>query len=213
MNRLLPLYLHPAAEPAAWDAVCGHPESLTVVVNVAGGPGPGLDPVYTAAIGRLTGAGVTVLGVVDLTRATRPVGEVRVDVGRWAGYRVDGIFFDQVPTSPFSIGPVAAAVRAARRVGLGPLLLNPGVPPDRRYRDLDATVCAYEGPWARYRAWAGAGARPGDAHLVYGVPVPELPVAWQLMADRGARYGLATDRAPPYPYAGLPAWCSLSVAR
>jgi hypothetical protein len=55
---------------------------------------------------------------------------------------VDGIFFDQMPVSPFSIGPVAMAVRAARRAGLGPLVLKPIGHPDPLYRVLDATICA-----------------------------------------------------------------------
>jgi hypothetical protein len=143
---VLSLFADPLADPAGWDAAAGYRGPLVVVVDVAHGPGSGRHPLYTQAIGRLAEAGRTVLGYLDLAMGTRPVREVRREVGRWAGYQVHGIFFDAAPTSPFSIGPVAMAVRAARRAGLGPLMLKPVGRPDPLYRMLDATICAVM-PW------------------------------------------------------------------
>lgn len=145
MNLALPvlsLFADPLADPAGWEAAAGYQGPLTVVVDVAHGPGSGRHPLYTQAIGRLAGAGRTVLGYVDLAAGTRPPREVRAEVGRWAGYQVEGIFFDAAPTSPFSIGPVAMAVRAARRAGLAPLVLKPVGRPDPLYQVLGATICA-----------------------------------------------------------------------
>ena len=139
---VLSLFADPLADPARWDAALEYPGPLIVVVDVAHGPGSGRHPLYTQAIGRLAQAGRTVLGYLDLALGTRPPSEVRREVGRWSGYQVDGIFFDQMPVSPFSIGPVAMAVRAARRAGLGPLVLKPIGHPDPLYRVLDATICA-----------------------------------------------------------------------
>jgi Spherulation-specific family 4 len=143
---VLSLFADPLADPARWDAAVGYPGPLIVVVDVAHGPGSGRHPLFTQAIGRLAEAGRTVLGYLDLAMGTRPPCEVRREVGRWGGYQVDGIFFDRMPTTPFSIGPVAMAVRAARRAGLGPLVLKPVGRPDPLYRMLGATICP-EPPW------------------------------------------------------------------
>ena len=124
-----------------------------------------------------------------------------------------GVFLDQGPASPFAIGPVAVAVQAAQRAGLDRAVLNPGVPPDPTYRDLGAAICVFEGGWTRYQRWDGAWAYPGDGHLVHGVPPRRLPEANRLTAARDAGFGLVTDLAPPEPYAGLPAWCELALAR
>ena len=210
-RHLLRLDAHPLLAPAAWDALAAYGRDLTVVVNVAHGPGSGRDPSYTAAMAALAEAGVHLLGYLDLAFATRPAAQLLADVGRWCGYPVAGVFLDRAPASPFAIGPVAVAVQAAQRAGLDRAVLNPGVPPDRTYRDLGAAICVFDGPWAQYRRWDGTGARRGDGHLVYAVPPAELPAARRLMARLGAGFGLVTDLAPPEPYAGLPAWCELAL--
>jgi hypothetical protein len=202
--------------PHLWDAVTeyasAHADALTVVVNVAGGPGNGRDPAYTAAAARLRAAGVKLLGYVDLGFATRPPARILDDVYRWAGYPVHGVFLDRAPTSPFSVGPVAVAVAAARRAGIGDAVLNPGEPPDRIYRDLGAAICVFDGTWRRYLHWDGADTEPGDGHLVHAVPRDELDEAWLLQAVRHAGFGMVTDLAPPRTYRGLPAWLTAAAA-
>jgi Spherulation-specific family 4 len=158
LNLALPflsLFADPLADPVGWEAAAGYQGPLIVVVDVAHGPGSGRHPLFTQAIGRLAEAGRTVLGYVDLAAGTRPPRQVRGEVGRWAGYQVDGVFFDAAPTSPFSIGPVAMAVRAARRAGLGPLVLKPVGRPDPLYRVLGATICAPL-PWTPDGRWPQA---------------------------------------------------------
>jgi hypothetical protein len=194
---LLPLYVHPTVDPAAWRAAAGYRQALAVVVD---------DPELTDPVAALTKAGVTTLGRVDTGFATRPVADLLDDVARWASSPVCGVFLDQAPTSPFSLGPVALATRVARRAGLSTVFLNPGVPTDPHYRNLGATICTFEGSWAEYRRWSGEGSQPGDGHLVHSVPAAALEAARALLRERAAGWGLATDRRPPAPYAGLPAW-------
>ncbi|HWG98733.1 MAG TPA: spherulation-specific family 4 protein, partial [Pilimelia sp.] len=225
MHTLLPLHPYPVVGEAVWRAVAGCGTDLTVVVSLAGGPegGPGgcpqppsgsvsaghpaapaLGPApaarYAAALGRLAAAGVPMLGRIDLARGDRPLAEVLADVARWSAYPIGGVLFDRAPTDAASLGAVALAIRVARRGGLAAAVLNPGRPPDPRYRELEAALCVFEGSWSAYRSWSAAGAEPGDGHLVYGVPPAEQLAARRLLGRRGAGFGLVTDGVPPHPY-------------
>ena len=76
------------------------------------------------------------------------------------------------------------------------MVLNPGVPTHPLYRDLGVRICTFEGPWSAYQSWDGDGVRPGDGHIVHGVPPALLTAARRLMGRRGAGFGLATDASP-----------------
>jgi hypothetical protein len=209
MRTLLPLYADPIQDPRPWCLAASLPTRLRIDVTVVvdAPPGAGPEPATLAAIRHLTDAGVPLLGRVDLNYAARPVADLLDDVTRWAAQPVGGVFFDHAPTSPFSAGPVALAVRLARREGLTQVVLNPSVPTDPVYRELGADLCTFEGSWIDYQRWDLAGSWPGDGHLVHSVPVAQFGAARDLAASRGAGLGLVTDRTPPGPYDGLPAWC------
>ncbi|HZM83608.1 MAG TPA: spherulation-specific family 4 protein [Candidatus Limnocylindrales bacterium] len=194
MTPLLSLHQHPLTHPDAWSTIEAVGVGATVLLNIAG-PGSGLDPTWTTATQRLVRAGVTFLGYVDLAFGARAIEQIRSELGRWAGYPVRGIFFDQSPTSPYSIGPVAVAVRAARRIGFDTLLINPGRSTDSIYRGLGAVLCTFEGTWEQYQRGTPDGVRAGDAHLVYEVPQERISATYELMRGRGARFGLATSEA------------------
>jgi hypothetical protein len=207
----LPLRAHPLARPHVWDIVQAHGSAFTVAVDVQRGPGNGRDPSYTAALNRLANANVRLLGYVDIVYGTRPLAALVADIDRWAGYPVSGIYLDRAPASPFAIGPVAVAIQAAQRAELPDVILNPGVPPDPIYRELEVPMCVFDGTWLEYRHWRGDGARPGDGHLVHDVPAWDLDQAAKLQVDRGAGFGVVTDLGQPEPFADLPAWCGLDV--
>jgi hypothetical protein len=206
---LLPLYVHPSEHPTAWRAAQDSGAALTVVAANRHG---GHDPELVDAMANLAAAGVATLGYVDAGHSTRPVADLLSDVAAWVDYPAAGVFLDQVPTSPFSIGPVAMAARAARRAGLDTVILNPGAPPDPLYRDLGAAVCTFDGPWSEYRGWNVEGSRRGDGHLVHSVPADRLPQAWAMLRARGAGFGLASDLAAPRPYNGGPSWLVVRAA-
>jgi hypothetical protein len=194
---LLPLYVHPIVDPAAWEAVWRYPDGVTVIVNVHNGPGA--DPAYDAVLDRLRRSWVRMLGYVDLDYGARPIGEVWSDVVGWCRYRTAGVFFDRVPSAASALGYVAQAVRAVR----GTVALNPGTTCAPGYAALAELVCTYEGPWSSYVDLVRKRDLPGAAHLVYGVPSAELGRAAALLSSR-AGHGLVTDLDMPLPYAGLP---------
>jgi hypothetical protein len=198
---LLSLHQHPLTYPEVWATIESACAGAAVLLNIANGPGSGLDPTWTTAAQRLARSGATVLGYVDLGYGVRPVERIRAELGRWAGYPLKGIFFDQAPTSPYSIGPVAVAVRSARRIGFDTLVVSPGCPADSIYRGLGAALCTFEGGWDEYQVSDTLIA--GDVHLVHSVPVEQIGAAHALMRGRGARMGLATSESSLRPSAAL----------
>jgi hypothetical protein len=195
---LLPLYVHPLADPEAWDALPRGGACWTIV-NVHNGPGSGRDEVYAAATARLHEAGVRMLGYVDLDYGRRANGEVWCDIVGWSQYPVGGIFFDQAPSDAAGVAYVAQIVRAVR----GSVVLNPGTHCQPGYAALADVVCTFEGPWEAYTAAAPGRDWPNAAHLVYGVPAARLGEATALLLSRAA-HGLVTDLAAPLPYEGVP---------
>ncbi|WP_305782903.1 Spherulin-4 [Symbioplanes lichenis] len=136
------------------------------------------------------------LGRVDLDWGGRSLADVLADVDAWREEGAEGLFLDRAPAGSGGVGPVALTVRLAARRGLHRIVLNPGVPTHPLYRDLGVKICTFDGPWSAYQGWAGDGVRPGDGHLVHGVPVELLTAARRLMGRRGAGFGLATDASP-----------------
>jgi hypothetical protein len=204
VKTLLPLYVHPLVDPAAWVALARVGPAAVVVVNIHNGPGNGPDPAYDEATARLAAGGVAMLGYVDLDYGRRDGGQVQRDVDGWRRYPVGGVFYDQAPVDAAGIPGVA---RAAALVD-GTVALNPGTRPDPGYRSLADLVCTFEGPWSNYPADADPD-WPEAAHLVYGVPADRLPEAAAAIARR-VRYGFATDLDAPLPYLGLPGRAAVS---
>lgn len=174
MRTLFPPYAHPPPDvpltPDAW-----------LVLATPDGPTPD----------------VPALGRIDLDHGGRSLADVLTEIDQWSAQDVRGLFLDRAPVNRCAAGTLALAIRVARRRGLHQIVLNPGAPADPCYRDLDVRLCTFEGDWAAYQRWHGAGARPGDGHLVYDVPTALLTAARELLARRGAGFGLATDAAGP----------------
>ncbi|MEV6298611.1 spherulation-specific family 4 protein [Actinoplanes sp. NPDC051861] len=142
------------------------------------------------------------LGRIDLDLGCRSLADVLADVDAWRADGVEGLFLDRAPAGSGGVGPVALTVRLAARRGLHRVVLNPGVPTHPLYRDLGVRICTFEGPWEAYQSWDGDGSRPGDGHIVHGVPSELLTAARRLMGRRGAGFGLATDAGPALSAAG-----------
>lgn len=136
------------------------------------------------------------LGRIDLDWGGRSLADVLGDVDRWRDDGAEGLFLDRAPAGAGGVGPVALTVRLAARRGLHRVVLNPGVPAHPLYRELGVRICTFDGPWSAYQGWVGEGVRPGDGHLVHGVPAELLTAARRLMGRRGAGFGLATDASP-----------------
>jgi hypothetical protein len=166
------------------------------VISTPDGPNASL----ADGVRRLVHAGTDPLGRISLAFATRPLPDLLDEIKRWAALPIRGFFFDHAPSGPYQIGPVAQAVRTARRLGCPTIVLNAGTLVDPIYRSLPATICTFEGSWRQYLSRPPSGT--GDGHLVVDVPVGELPTARALVLARNASLFLVTDRAAIFARAG-----------
>jgi hypothetical protein len=211
VSLLIPLYVHPAEDPAAWHRLitCAA-RTYGVVLNPANGPGEAPDPAFAAAAGALRAAGARVLGYVDTDYGARDPVRITADVRRhqdW--YGVDGCFLDQVTAAPHGFPACRRLVRSVRRLGASTVVLNPGVHPAPGYARLADLTVTFEGPWSTYvsafsrPSWTARQPPERFCHLVYGVPEPLVPLAVRTASERGAAVCGPVTGEPPNPWSRL----------
>ncbi|MGY0021342.1 spherulation-specific family 4 protein [Streptomyces sp. cg35] len=212
MSVLVPLYVHPAENPAAWQAlVRAAPQLYGVVLNAADGPGTAPDPAFADASRALRAAGVRVLGYVDTAYGARAARAVVTDVQRhrdW--YGVDGCFFDQVAPGRHDLRGTRRLVHAARDSGAATVVLNPGVHPAPGYVRVADLLVTFEGHWSTYLrsfdapSWTSRHAPEHFCHLVYGVPPTLASLAARTALRRGAGVHCAVPGVGANPWTRPP---------
>jgi hypothetical protein len=212
MTLLVPMYVHPSVDPAAWRAlVASAPELYGVVLNVDDGPGTAADPAFVAAARALRTAGVRVLGYADTDYGRRPVRDVVRDFEchrDW--YGANGYFLDQVSPDPSGLRHYRRLARAARARGGRTVVLNPGVHPAPGYAALADLLITFEGNWDAYRAapaapaWTAGHSPSRFGHLVHGVPAGLCGLAARTAELRRAAVHCAVPGHGPNPWSALP---------
>ncbi|GGX84699.1 spherulation-specific family 4 protein [Streptomyces fructofermentans] len=211
MNLLIPLYVHPAEDPGAWHRlITSADRTYAVVLNPADGPGPTPDPAFVSAAEALRAAGARLLGYVDTDYGTREPDTVADEAGRhreW--YGAEGCFLDRVPSDAESLPACRRLVRAVRRLGTAPVVLNPGVHPAPGYARLADLVVTFEGHWSTYVSafsrpkWTARHPPERFCHLVYGVPEALVPLAVRTARERGAAVSGPVTGELPNPWSRL----------
>ncbi|MFF3377469.1 spherulation-specific family 4 protein [Streptomyces sp. NPDC002680] len=212
MSLLVPLYVHPTEDPAAWHRLIQTAGRHTygVVLNPANGPGEHPDPSFTAAARALRKGGARLLGYVDTDYGVRPRAEVAADLRRhqeW--YAVDGCFLDRVTATPHALPACRRLVRTLRKLGAGTLVLNHGMHPAPGYAKLADLTVTFEGHWSTYvsvfsrPSWAMRLPPERLCHLVYGVPEALVPLAVRTARERGAGISGPVTGGLPNPWAEL----------
>lgn len=208
---LVPLYVHPAVDPAAWQALTRVPSWLYgVVLNVADGPGTTRDPAFAAAAGALRAAGVRVLGYLDTAYGTRPHRTVLHELRRHTGwYGTDGVFLDQAGADAGLLPYYRALADAARDEGAATVVLNPGVHPDPGYASVADLLVTFEGNWDTYLisgapSWTEAHPPESFCHLIHGVPDGLWDLAARTARNRRAGVHCAVPGTGANPWAALP---------
>ncbi|MCX4820819.1 spherulation-specific family 4 protein [Streptomyces sp. NBC_01142] len=212
MTLLVPMYVHPAVDPAAWRAlVAAAPRLYGVVLNIDDGPGTAPDPAFADAARALRAAGVRVLGYTDTDYGRRPARAVALDFERhrdW--YATDGFFLDQVAPDPAGLRHYRRLARAARARGGRTVALNPGVHPAPGYASVADLLVTFEGNWDAYRtapvapAWTADHPPETFCHLVHGVPTRLCGLAARTAELRRAAVHCAVAGHGPNPWSALP---------
>lgn len=211
---LVPLYVHPAVDPAAWQAVAAAgPDTVrAVVLNIADGPGAAPEPAFEQAAAELTEAGIPLLGYVDTAYGGRPHGEVVADLltfRQW--YGTTGVYFDQAAGHPAALAHYRRLTTAARAAGCSTVVLGHGAHPEPSFAEpeLGDLLVTFEGSWAEYDAlalplWTGHHPAERFCHLVYQVPARVAEAAGALIASRRAGVGCTVPGGGDNPWATLP---------
>lgn len=208
----VPGYAHPLLAPVEWAELSRPGTPLHwAVLNVADGPGDRPDPHCLEAAGRLTNAGVRVLGHLDMAYGERLFGEVVAEARRFVDwYRVGGFYLDRCPASRSDLMDVrltTATLQALLDSGTpcgpgdagGRLVLGHGTQPYPEYIEIADQLVTFSGPWDRYR-WSQAAEWTADhpperfVHLVHGVPRTHLDEAMRIARWQGAGTIFFTDR-------------------
>ncbi|MDG4866019.1 spherulation-specific family 4 protein, partial [Streptomyces sp. T-3] len=175
---LVPLYVHPAVDPAAWERLVERADLLYgVILNIADGPGTAPEPSFAAAARALRAAGVRLLGYADTDYGLRPRRQVAADLARYRDwYDTDGCFLDQTAADAAQLRHYRRLVREARTRGAHTVVLNPGVHPAPGYAALADLLVTFEGDWRTYITTPAAPRWTADhppdrfCHLIHGVP-------------------------------------------
>ncbi|GAA3881150.1 spherulation-specific family 4 protein [Streptomyces lannensis] len=221
----IPGYAHPLVAPLEWGELTrpGTPVHWAVL-NVSGGPGIRPDPHCLEAAGRLTNAGVRVLGHLDVTYGARPHGELISEAHRYLDwYRVDGFFLDRCPTERAAL-PEIRRITTTLRALLAPghIVLGHGAHPYPGYAENGDQLVTYSGPWSEYR-WSQVAEWTADypperfCHFVHGVPRRHLEEALRIARWQGAGTIWFTDRygrgGRTDPWESLPGYWDEIVSR
>ncbi|GAA1269967.1 spherulation-specific family 4 protein [Kitasatospora nipponensis] len=211
---LVPLYVHPVVDPAAWQAgaAAGPSAVRAVVLNIANGPGEAPDPAFEEAAALLRTAGIALLGYVDTDYGRRPHATVVAELlsyRQW--YEVDGAYFDQAASHPAALAHYRRLATAARAAGCATIVLGHGTHPEPEYAEpeLSDVLVTFEGSWADYDQlvlplWTGHHPAERFCHLVYEVPAARSATAGALIASRRAGVGCAVPSGGSNPWDGLP---------
>ncbi|TVL94505.1 phage tail protein [Streptomyces sp. SAJ15] len=220
---------HPLVAPREWAELARAGTPLHwAVLNVARGPGARRDPHCLSAASRLRGAGVCLLGHLDLRFGARPFGELVAEAHRFLDwYRVDGFYLDRCPVERSGLTGVRRTTTTLRALRSGAhLVLGHGVHPHPGYADLAEQLVTFRGRWAEYRwsqaaEWTARHAPERFCHLVHGVPRAHLEQAlriarWQgagtiYFTDHTTRPGEDTGAADPWE--ALPGYWDEIVSR
>lgn len=173
------------------------------VVNVANGPGRGVDPSYTDA---LTAVLTPLVGYVDVDYGRRHLDAVVADLVAWRlQYGITGVMLDRVPRSPTGHWSLEV-IDGLRADGATTVIANPGCPvPAELVLRADVT-CVAEMAWTTYRHHLAPppGAPPERVwHLIHSCPARHQMDAIGRARRHGAGLGWVTSGSLPNPWRTL----------
>jgi hypothetical protein len=223
MGLLVPAYQYPTLGSLWADCAAAATRApLIAVLDPASGPGAGVDPTYTAAVGAVRAAGGRVVGYVPTFGAAAPPETVLAQVDRYrAWYALDGIFLD-IMANDADAGHIAYytmlrdSIRARQPAWL--VVGNPGTTTQEGYLDGADLLCDFESYGEGYftfapESWAHTYPASRFAHLLHSLSTADSMRAAVMRArDLHAGWVYVTHDTMPNPYDQTPAYWSTLVA-
>ncbi|MHB8566811.1 MAG: spherulation-specific family 4 protein [Nitrososphaerales archaeon] len=214
---IVPLYSYPGSD---WNIVeqakYAHPSvPIVAIVSPDNGPGSSQDPNYVSGVDNLRSAGVTVLGYVYTSYASRSSASVIADINTYKSwYNINGIFFDEMSNVPGNEAYYLALSTYAKSIGLGFTVGNPGrIVPASYIGTVDCIVTYENQGLPNISSLASLDAnfsKNGLAAISYGVNA--LDTSFAQSASKYVGYIYLTDNSLPNPYSELPPYFSSLVA-
>ena len=206
----VPIYGDLSTEVAAILAARNANRSVPVVaaINPASGVGVFRSDIQ-AAIVKLQGAGVTVIGYVDTAYAQRPITDVEGEADlykQW--YNVSGLMLDDMSSSPYDSTYYRAITAYAHSKGLSFVMGNPGTRVESSIVGTVDCLFIYEGaglPAASdLQTDTFAGAYPKSNFALAAYNVSTLDPVWTASAKSMVGWVFVTNGILPNPYQALP---------
>ena len=223
MGVIIPAYQYPTLG-TVW-ADCARASSrvpLVAIVNPANGPGSGVDPNYTSAVGSVRAAGGRVIGYLNTDLAEIPLDSALTWVDRYrAWYTLDGVLLDRMASdsSPAHVTWYTAlrdSIRAREPAWL--VVGGPGTNTLPEYLPAADILCIFESDGATYfnwepDAWVRDYAAPRWLHLVHSVStVDSMRAAVSRAASLGASWVYVTDDRLANPWDTSPTYWNELIA-
>jgi spherulation-specific family 4 protein len=209
---IVPLYVKP--DSPYWDTAItikkDHPRvPIIVIINPHNGPRVNNTTIqsYLAIIQKLQSVGILVLGYTPTHRALTDSNEVVTDINLYkVEYHVNGILFDEMPTSPGKEGYFKNLNGYAKSQNLTFTVGNPGANVSRSYLGILDNLIIYENvglPTLNYLAsWQSKDDKTNFSITAYGVD--SLDRSFLINARKYVNYIYITNDNLPNPWDTLP---------
>lgn len=136
---------------------------MLLIVNPSNGPGDAPDSIYQAMIGRVSAAGIPMLGYTWSHWGARPIADIAEDIRRYRAWypQIKGYWIDEMAAEPGFESDYSFIKEAANCFVGG----NPGMPASS-YEGILDLLCIFEG-----QTLPSEGSfHGGEAWVAYGVP-------------------------------------------
>jgi hypothetical protein len=214
---IIPLYTYPGS---TWAVVIQAKEAnpgvnIVAVINPDNGPGASKDQNYVNGIQALRSAGVTVLGYVHTSYASRPAASVIADINSYKSwYNVSGIFLDEMSNVAGNEGYYSSLNTYIKSLGYTMTVGNPGADTIPGYIGTVDVIVIYENAGlpspSSVTGWHSSYAKSNFASISYGVDAVNQTYITSISNSVGYIYLTSGDL--PNPYGALPSYLGGLVA-
>ncbi|MCR4264473.1 MAG: endo alpha-1,4 polygalactosaminidase [Candidatus Roizmanbacteria bacterium] len=219
---IIPAYFYPNPTTLWEQSIASAPTVDMMIVNPASGPGTSVDQNYVAVISDLRQAGITPLGYVTSSYATRTISTIQSEIDQWQNmYGITNIFIDEVTSNAANIAFHQTLYDYIKTNDPNAVVvINPGTTVAEGYVNAADVISIFEGDMSTYQSfqmpsWINNYPASKFLHLVYSVPnATSMQTVVNLSRERNAGYVYITNDvlSPGHPWDTLPVYWSNEIS-